>query len=159
FKDEEVSPIIPAHIEKGFKFFVDQTKVTGRWDRIDEEAGKAKVIDYKSSNVTTQKKADEQTGKSLQLSIYALAYREQHGAVPDSVELHFLDTGLIGRAKKTDKDLEKTLTQIREVADGIRAGDFTAMPSYMACQYCAYNQICPYTGFGKGKAGGGASET
>lgn len=159
-KHEEASRMIPTHVEKGFKFFVDQTKITGRWDRIDEEEGKAKIIDYKSSNVTTQKKADEETKKSLQLSIYALAYREQqHGALPDSVELHFLDTGMIGQAKKTEKDLEKTLTQIREVADGIRAGDFTARPSYMACQYCTYNQICPYTGFGKGEAGGGESST
>jgi len=159
FNDEEATRTVPAQVEKGFKFFVDQTKIAGRWDRIDETEGEAKIIDYKSSHVTTQKKADDQTKKSLQLSIYALAYREQYGELPDCVELHFLDSGLIGRGKKTEKDLEKTLAQIREVADGIRAGDFTARPSYLACQYCAYNQICPFTGFGKEEAGSGASET
>jgi ATP-dependent DNA helicase UvrD/PcrA len=154
FKDEEASHKIPASIEKGFRFFVDHCKITGRWDRVDEEGGKIKIIDYKSSNVTTQKKADEETRKSLQLSIYALAYREQSGKIPDSVELHFLETGRIGQSKRTEKDLEKTMALIREAADGIRAGDFAARPSYMACRYCAYNQICPYTSFGKGEAGG-----
>ena len=29
------------------------------------------------------------------------------------------------------------------VAAGIRARDFTARPSYMACGYCAFREICP----------------
>ncbi|MBI3609549.1 MAG: UvrD-helicase domain-containing protein [Nitrospirae bacterium] len=153
FQREEASDVVPSAIEKSFKFFIDRSpgsaKVTGRWDRIDEVDGEVRVIDYKSSAVKTQKKADEETKKSLQLSIYALAYREQHGRIPDRVELHFLESGLVGRAEKTDRDLEKTAATIREVASGIKKGDFAPRPSYMACRYCAYQDICPYTRFGK----------
>jgi hypothetical protein len=34
-------------------------------------------------------------------------------------------------------------TIIKEVAAGIRDRDFTAKPSYMACGYCAFRDICP----------------
>jgi len=153
FQNEEASVIVPAAVEKGFKFFNDSgpesAKVTGRWDRIDEVDGEVRVIDYKSSNVQSQKKADEETRKSLQLSLYALAYRKQYGKIPDGVELHFLESGRVGRAKKTEEDLEKTAAAIRKVYSGIRSGDFSARPSYMACRYCAYQNICPYTRFGK----------
>ncbi|MBI3811023.1 MAG: PD-(D/E)XK nuclease family protein, partial [Nitrospirae bacterium] len=68
---------------------------------------------------------------------------------PDRLELHFLETGRIGRTQKTERDLEKTAELIQKVAAGVRAGDFAARPSYMACRYCAYQEICPYTRFGK----------
>jgi len=150
---EGSSGIVPAAIEKSFKFFIGPrsktVKVTGRWDRIDEIDGEVCVIDYKSSNVRTQKKADDETKKSLQLSIYALAYREQQGKIPDRLELHFLESGLIGRTRKNDRDLEKTIEAIQTVASGIQAGDYTARPTFMACRYCAYREICPNTRFGK----------
>ena len=152
-QNEEASGVVPVAVEKGFKFFIDPgpdaAKVTGRWDRIDETDGEVVVIDYKSSNIPTQKKADEETQKSLQLSIYALAYQKQHHKIPDGVELHFLESGRVGHAKKTEADLEKTADLIRKVATGIRSGDFSARPSYMACRYCAYQNICPHTRFGK----------
>jgi ATP-dependent DNA helicase UvrD/PcrA len=153
YEREEASGRIPAAVEKSFKFFIGSplksTKITGRWDRIDEIGGEVCVIDYKSSNVRSQKKADDETRKSLQLALYALAYREQNGKIPERLELHFLESGLIGRTRKTEGDLEKTVGRIEEVAFGIRAGDFGARPTYMACRYCAYQSICPYTRFGK----------
>lgn len=152
-RNEEASELIPVAVEKGFKFFIDpgpeSAKVTGRWDRIDETDGEVRVIDYKSSSVRTQKKADEEVQKSLQLSIYALAYQKLYGKIPDAVELHFLESGLVGRRKKTKEDLEKTAAVIRKAYSGIRSGDFSARPSYMACRYCAYQTICPHTRFGK----------
>ena len=149
-KREAISKVIPTAVEKSLKFFVDNTKVTGRWDRIDEVDGEALIIDYKSSNITAQKKADEEAKKSLQLSIYALAYLKQHGKSPGRVELHFLESGLIGRAVRTEQHMEKTSDLIRKVSAGIQVGDFAARPSYMACKYCAYQIICPKTRFGKG---------
>ncbi len=149
YETEAASTIRPSAVEKSFKFFVRGTKVTGRWDRIDESDGEVRIIDYKSSQIRTQKRADEEARKSLQLSLYALAYREQRGKIPERVELHFLDSGLIGRATRTERDFDKTAAQIEKVAAGIRAGDFKARPSYMACQYCAFQSICPNTRFGK----------
>jgi CRISPR/Cas system-associated exonuclease Cas4 (RecB family) len=49
----------------------------------------------------------------------------------------------VGRAKKTEKDLESVIDKIETAAKGIRSGNFSAKPTYLACNFCAYNQICP----------------
>jgi RecB family exonuclease len=50
---------------------------------------------------------------------------------------------VIGRAVPSDKMLAKARERLRTAADGIRAGDFTANPTYQACEYCPYAGICP----------------
>ncbi|PIQ88844.1 MAG: hypothetical protein COV72_06095 [Candidatus Omnitrophica bacterium CG11_big_fil_rev_8_21_14_0_20_42_13] len=144
FSQESKKTILPTYMEKEFSFFVDNNKVNGRWDRVDIlETGEAVIIDFKTSEVKKQKDADKKAKESLQLSIYALAYKSINGVLPQAVELYFLESALIGRAKKTDEDLEKTIDIIKEAAGGIRGVDFTAKPKYLTCSYCAYNQICP----------------
>jgi len=145
YEREERTSVLPTSVEKSFKFPVGPNLITGRWDRLDEQDGRAVIIDYKSSNVQDQKKADAEAKISLQLAIYALAYASKYHKPPDEVQLHFLESGLIGRAAKSEDDLEKTKATILKAADGIRAGNFAATPTYLACQYCAYRQICPYT--------------
>ena len=70
---------------------------------MDENNGTGHIIDYKSSEVKDQKTADEKTRKNLQLSIYALAYREIHGRLPDRVHLYFLESGIIGGAEPKER--------------------------------------------------------
>ncbi|HEY5648284.1 MAG TPA: ATP-dependent DNA helicase, partial [Nitrospiria bacterium] len=146
---EEEAGEIPAAVEKGFKFFAGETRVTGRWDRIDQAGGVVRITDYKSSQVRSMKKAESEIRKSLQLSIYALAYFHHSGKLPDQVSLYFLDSGIAAFGKRSAKDLAKTTETIQAVASGIQKGDFSARPSYLACRYCTYNEICPHTGFGK----------
>lgn len=145
YEREEARGTVPTGVEQSFKFTIGPNLVTGRWDRIDEGDGRAVIIDYKSSNVRDQKKADKEAAQSLQLSLYALAYASKHGRPPEEVQLHFLESGLIGRATKDPDDLDATKTTILKAAAGIRAQNFTATPAYLACQYCAYREICPYT--------------
>ncbi|MBI3353381.1 MAG: PD-(D/E)XK nuclease family protein, partial [Nitrospirae bacterium] len=142
FEKEEKAGILPTYIEKEFSFFIGKNKVTGRWDRVDENNGTGHIIDYKSSEVRDQKTADEKTRKNLQLSIYALAYREQCGRLPDNVHLYFLESGIIGSAEPKEKDMEKTITKINTVAAGIRQRIYSAKPDYNNCEYCAYQNIC-----------------
>ena len=145
FEREEKIKKLPARIEEPFKIILNRDRISGRFDRLDEDGNEAVIIDYKSSNVKEQKKADKKTKDSVQLGLYALAYREKRGRLPDRVELHFLESGLIGGAKKTDGDINNVLEKIKEVSGGIRRQDFEAKPAYLACQYCPYSQICPNT--------------
>jgi len=145
YEQEERAGVLPTSVEYSFRIPIGPNTVTGRWDRLDERDGRAVIIDYKSSAVQDQKKADKEAGISLQLSIYALAYHAKHGRPPDEVQLHFLESGLIGRAQRDDDDLEKTKETILNVAEGIRAANFEATPTYLACQYCTYRQVCPHT--------------
>lgn len=143
FKDEEASGRMPAYIEKDFSFSLGSNRITGRWDRIDINDEECGIIDFKSSEVTKQKDADKRAKESLQLSIYSLAFKHLFGKLPDYVELHFLESGLKGRHKVSEKDLDRTIESIEEAACGIRGSDFSAKPAYLSCAYCAYSQICP----------------
>ena len=144
---EERTGLIPTVVERPFTFLLGTTKVVGRFDRVDERDGRVAIIDYKSSAVRDQKEADRKAKESLQLAIYALAYDQMHGRIPDVVELHFLESGLVGSARKTEGELEETRTTIGEVARGIRARTFTATPGYLQCSYCAFREICPSTAY------------
>jgi CRISPR/Cas system-associated exonuclease Cas4 (RecB family) len=57
--------------------------------------------------------------------------------------MRFLESGLIGRHAIRQEDLDKAAESIEEAGQGIRQGNFEAHPAYLACAYCAYNQICP----------------
>ncbi|MEK6693633.1 MAG: PD-(D/E)XK nuclease family protein, partial [Nitrospirota bacterium] len=132
----------PTHIEKDFSFLLDKNLVRGRWDRVDIRDSEVVIIDYKTSEVYREEDAHRRAKESLQLSIYALAYKERFGKIPDRLELRFIESGLVGVTVKKEKDLLKTVETIKEVAENIRRRDFTARPVYMACDYCAYQGIC-----------------
>ena len=101
------------------------------------------ITDYKSSDVRDPAKARQRARDSLQLAIYAMGYEAMTGRLPDTVQLHFLETGLIGRAEVDPKRLAKARKQIAQAAAGIRARDYTARPDYVSCTYCAFRDICP----------------
>jgi DNA helicase-2/ATP-dependent DNA helicase PcrA len=101
------------------------------------------ITDYKSSDVRDPTVARQRARDSLQLQIYAMAYEAMTGRLPDAVQLHFLDTGLVGRAEVDPARLEKARAKIATATAGIRARDYTPRPSAMACGYCPFRDICP----------------
>jgi DNA helicase-2/ATP-dependent DNA helicase PcrA len=143
FHAEEARSKEPKFIEKDFSFMFDGNKITGRFDRVDEDKEETVIVDFKTSEVKEQKVADKKTLESLQLALYSLAYQNIFGSLPSRVELYFLESGLIGSHEIKEDDLDKIKEKIKEVAEGLRNQNFEATPAYMACGYCAYNQICP----------------
>jgi DNA helicase-2/ATP-dependent DNA helicase PcrA len=119
--------------------------VRGRFDRVDEDLLGAVIVDYKTSEVTRQKDADRRVAESLQLKMYALAWREMTGRLPQRVELRFMETNVVGRHAPTEADADEAVTAVEKAAAGIRTRRFEATPSRQACRYCAYNQVCPFT--------------
>ena len=77
--------------------------------------------------------------------MYALAWREMTGTLPQRVELHFIESRVVGRHVPTAADAEEAVDAVQRVAAGIRARQYEATPSPHTCRYCAYNQICPFT--------------
>ncbi len=151
FAYQEASGQVPTFVEAPFSFQVGLTRVKGRWDRVDLRGNEAVLIDFKTSDVRTQKDADRRARESLQLALYALAYREVYGTLPSRLELHFLGPQqvLVGTTAPDGELMDKTAAIIERVATGIRATQFTATPDYYrACRYCAFASICPYTATG-----------
>jgi len=144
FNSQDKSQPNPLHIEWDFSFKFENNKIRGRFDRIDMEKEGAVIIDFKTSELNKQKDADKRTKDSMQLALYALAYKNIFGNLPVREELHFLESGLIGTDKKDEKDLINIEDKIREVSTGIRKGKFNATAGYMVCTYCAYNKICQF---------------
>jgi DNA helicase-2/ATP-dependent DNA helicase PcrA len=101
------------------------------------------ITDYKSSDVRDPVKARQRARDSLQLQIYAMAYEAMTGRLPEAVQLHFLDSGLVGRAEVDPKRLDKAREKIAAAAAGIRARDYAPKPSTVSCTYCPFREICP----------------
>lgn len=146
YQQEESSGKIPTHIEKEFKFKFNDIIIVGRFDRVDLEKDKVTIIDFKSSNVRKQEEADRRIKENNQMAIYALAWTESDASLPCRIELHFLESGLVGGLDIEEKHREKIKEKIGQVAEGIGQQKFTAKPEYFACRYCVYQSICPDRG-------------
>jgi DNA helicase-2/ATP-dependent DNA helicase PcrA len=172
FREQQLAPdaVVPAWVEREFSFMLDGNRIRGRWDRVDVQAAaddtrttaasepqadvvtptlplmgreQVTITDYKSSDVRDPARARQRARDSLQLQIYAMAYEAMTGQLPDAVQLHFLESGLIGRAEVEPKRLAAARARIATAAAGIRARDFTPQPEYLSCTYCAFRDICP----------------
>jgi DNA helicase-2/ATP-dependent DNA helicase PcrA len=169
----EPDAVIPTYVEREFSFTIGGDRVRGRWDRVDVvpiEAGvvaaaavrpadqsadvvsptlgmlgpeRVTITDYKSSDVRDPAKARQRARESLQLQIYAMGYEAMTGRLPDSLSLHFLESGLIGEVPVDPARLNKAREKIARAAAGMRARDYTPRPDYLACTYCAFRDMCP----------------
>jgi DNA helicase-2/ATP-dependent DNA helicase PcrA len=143
YECEEASGRRPAFLERPFRWQERGLRFSGRFDRIDFEAAGAVIIDFKTTDVGSQKEADRAAAESLQMDVYALSFLKTEGLLPSETRLHFLESGLIGRAAKGEKELARASAKIREAAEGIRAGDFKARPDWHTCSNCEFKTICP----------------
>jgi DNA helicase-2/ATP-dependent DNA helicase PcrA len=146
---ENASPRVPLAIERDFKFKLDPgDTVVGRWDRVDERPGGIALVDYKTSQIQSQDKADERARKSLkddQLGLYALAYREMYGVVPARVEMQFVGAGVTGSADVSPEHLERARERAALAAAGIRSARFPAKPGPRSCGRCPYSRFCAHS--------------
>jgi DNA helicase-2/ATP-dependent DNA helicase PcrA len=147
-KEDTAAPLRPTAVEREFAFFVDRTRVQGRYDLVFERDGLVTILDFKTGAVDEAQEAQKRARDSLQLDVYALAYWKATGRLPDRVELRFLETGQSGGKRPTLEEAQRTEDLIREVAAQVRRAEFEPRPSYMACGQCAFRDICPYTARG-----------
>jgi DNA helicase-2/ATP-dependent DNA helicase PcrA len=132
-----------AAVERPFEFELDGMRIRGRVDRLDVDERGAVIVDYKSSEVRAQRKADDRARDSLQLQTYALAHEQRTGQLPVAMQLHFLESGLIGQTTPEPGRLAKARDQLRGAIGGIAAEEFAPRPNPVACGYCPFRQICP----------------
>ena len=140
---EEGSGRRPASLERAFRWQEAGLRFSGRFDRVDLEPAGPVIIDYKTGEAASQKEADRAAADSLQMDVYALSYLRTAGTAPAETRLHFLESGLVGRAVKGEKELARAAARIREAADGVRAGEFGARPDWHRCSVCEFKTICP----------------
>ncbi|HEY7951750.1 MAG TPA: PD-(D/E)XK nuclease family protein [Solirubrobacteraceae bacterium] len=131
----------PVWFERSFSFTLGSHQVRGRVDRVDRlPDGGFELIDYK----TGRPKNDEQLVTDVQLSLYALAAREDWGLQDCTGAYYYvLDDLKVPLAHRgADED-----AWIRDVVlgagEGIMAQEFEPTPSRAACALCDYSFLCP----------------
>ena len=142
FNRAEKEAAVPAFIEKKFKFDFEGDAIIGRFDRVDTSPSGDVIIDFKTSDIFKQEEADDRAKKSTQLAVYALAWQTLTGKLPARVELHFVDSGIVGSVVPGEKMIEKIKDVIRASAEGIRNCNFGPNPQYLSCNYCPFLNIC-----------------
>ena len=119
-------------------------RIRGRYDRVDvEPGGRVVITDYKSSDVRDAATAHRRSRESLQLGIYGLAWEARHQRLPDSLALHFLESGLVGRSEANQRRVARAQEMVTTAAEGIRSEAFDATPSLQRCGFCPFREICP----------------
>ncbi len=129
--------------EHEFFFDMNNVRIKGKIDRIDNGTSGKKVVDYKTSKKSSAAK------NSMQLAIYCI-YLEQHDkeslkGIPESATLYFLRDEEQPKHSHsfTKTELIMTRNKIKEVAQNIRASNFEPIKG-AHCEWCDYkNLACP----------------
>jgi DNA helicase-2/ATP-dependent DNA helicase PcrA len=130
---------LPLAAEAHFALDLGDILLEGRIDQINPLSDRSvELVDYKTGRPPSQKDAD----KSLQLSVYALAARDQMRLNPTRLTLYSLTNNEPVRTVRTSRGLDLAVCEIREVAEQIRRQIFPPKPGF-ACKYCDYESICP----------------
>ena len=142
----------PLWFERAFAFRVGPHHLRGRIDRVDrirparepggeprEDEAEYELIDYKTSHPKTAAELKD----DLQLSLYALAAREDWQLGSSRQAYYYVLDDRKVPVGRNEKEAEAVKQVVLEVGEGILAEDFEPTPSRAACSICAYRIVCP----------------
>jgi DNA helicase-2/ATP-dependent DNA helicase PcrA len=133
----------PVWFERAFSFRLGPHHLRGRVDRVDRLAAGGEVeyelIDYK----TSRPKSTEQLRDDVQLSLYALAAREDWRLESSRQAYYYVLDDVRVPVPRDDRDADAVRGLVLEVGEGILAQDFEPTPSPSACSICDYRIVCP----------------
>jgi ATP-dependent helicase/DNAse subunit B len=120
------------------------------WDR--DPPTRFRVVDYKTGKVYTEKPAQLQGGRMLQLPIYVLAAAHLLGLRPTDGEVAYVFPTRKGEFREVPWTREQLAERwgdvdalLAAILDAIARGDFMVAPwdHEKACTYCDLNDVCP----------------
>jgi CRISPR/Cas system-associated exonuclease Cas4 (RecB family) len=134
----------PVWFERSFSFRLGPHHLRGRVDRVDRIVGEDgreeyELIDYKTSRAKT---ADQLTD-DVQLSLYALAAREDWGLESSHQAYYYVLDDAKVPVPRSERDAASVTDIVMGVGEGILAQQFEPTPSPAACSICDYRIVCP----------------
>jgi DNA helicase II / ATP-dependent DNA helicase PcrA len=157
----------PVWFERSFSFRLGPHHLRGRVDRVDrlatacsgaagakgaatvgdpgdrgsaiDEGAEYELIDYK----TSRPKTAAQLKDDIQLSLYALAAREDWQLQSSRQAYYYVLDDLKVPVPRGPADAESIKDVVLEVGEGILAQAFEPTPSHAACSLCDYRIVCP----------------
>ncbi len=133
----------PINLEQPFTFKIDDLKIGGKIDRVDDRGnGTIEIIDYKTgANVPTQKDIDS----DLQMTIYALAATDPGVLGKDikdvKLSFYYFDTASQVTTIRTKEQLEAAKKELLAIRAEIEHSDFLCSGSIL-CQNCEFKMLC-----------------
>ena len=136
-------PGTPMWFERSFNFRLGPHHIRGRVDRVDRIAAadgeSFELVDYKTSRV----KVPDELSEDIQLSLYALAAREDWKLEAVSLAYHYVLDDTKVAVHRGPEGLDAVTETVLEAGDGILAQRFHATPSRAVCTTCDYRITCP----------------
>jgi DNA helicase-2/ATP-dependent DNA helicase PcrA len=136
----------PVWFERPFSFRLGPHHLRGRVDRVDrvragkhEEREEYELIDYK----TSRPKTAAQLENDVQLSLYALAAREDWRLESSRQAYYYVLDDRKVPVPNGEQNAESVKDTVLEVGEGILAQEFEPTPSHAACSICDYRIVCP----------------
>jgi RecB family exonuclease len=152
----------PVWFERQFDFRLGPHHLRGRVDRVDrvgvgvadggvggvvgangasagDGGAEYELIDYK----TSRPKSAEQLRDDIQLSLYALAAREDWGLESTWQSYYYVLDDLKVPVTHGAQDADAVKGVVLAVGEGILGQEFEPTPSRVACAMCEYRIVCP----------------
>jgi RecB family exonuclease len=133
----------PVWFERPFAFRLGPHHLRGRVDRVDRlrdgEDEAYELIDYK----TSRPKPPTQLKDDVQLSLYALAAREDWLLESSRQAYYYVLDDRKVPVPGGRRNVDSVKDTVLEVGEGILAQEFEPTPSRAACSICDYRIVCP----------------
>ena len=134
------NPNKPIAVEKKFELVLGGVKFNGKIDRVDQtKEDEFEVLDYKtgSERITRNTIKDD-----IQMNLYALAVQQLYGKLPTNASLFYVKTDKMVTNEIDSKKVNEVKDSIENDVKLILNEEFSATPSYKACKFCDYWDIC-----------------
>lgn len=140
---ETAPQVIPLAVEKKFEVPVAGTVLLGYIDLITADG---KIIDHK---VVSKTPPENKVREDIQLTAYAMGYREMFGAMPVEVQLNFMVRNKVPKlvertANREEEDIKRFIRLAEGVVKAIRAGIYYPNPDNFMCspKACGFWEDC-----------------
>jgi len=129
-----------VNVEMEFSFKLGERTVKGRIDRIEKTRdGEYLVIDYKTGYPKMNSKS---IIEDLQINLYCLAILSKYGKLPQKASLFYIKPNKMVDYLPTKESVEKQRKRFEQLIEGVFKEQFEATPSYDACKWCNFTDLC-----------------
>lgn len=110
--------------------------ITGKIDAIYDTPEGVEIRDFKTGmSVQTPEQAKSRVSGSQQLTLYALAWHQLRGQLPDKLTLDFVETGQISSVKKRQQSLDTLEAKLTIMVEQLLAGQYPAGRDHSRCMH------------------------
>lgn len=130
----------PIAVEQSFQIEIAGVSFVGFIDRVEQRPdGDYEVVDFKTGGVYESSKSIKE---NTQMNVYALGVKKLYGKLPTKASLFYVKHDKIVPYEVSSVQVEKVKEIIEEVTNAILEEKFEATPSFQACKWCPYWDIC-----------------